>query len=702
MSIEQELRQSLIQKLSENKYNQSLAIGDFYVSPKIKWDLCTSVLNGHHLLIVGPTGSGKSTLALGIAQLLGEREAAKNCPMNCAPAHYECPWCQIKGNSDVIIKSGSARAVRIQASYQLSVEELLGGPDPEMVLKYGLQDIRAFQPGKILRAQHGILIIDGIDQLSGSAQAILRYFLEGELVLPEYDETIPLDTVVVATVTPEGLKKLDSSIRDHFDIVNLDYLESYSQEQKLLTVTNKELGKKAIEIVRQTRLDERLERGASTRALIKFGDVLNSFEQIGGSNSQVDRFYRAAQLALPHRIRLDASIKGTISREQVVEEHLQKVWGNVNRLRNEISSYLPPEALANLSEQIAMNEEFRKALSKGHLRTFLKLVQDNPDTEIGKLYHQVLEELTAQRELDQTTGTGSSNLEMEAIKLSIAKLEEQHIFERDTDGWRLAEQGVSFLIKRITPRFSASQDGGEAEGNHKVGRITSRSGGKVTGVRPFALGDCYRDLALRETLRQAIRHRHTEVQRKDIQILQKEKRVRVDVILCIDVSGTMAQLEKYWLSKRIAMQLGVTYLNHGDQVGVVAFSNDAIRISKLTNNRHHLAKNILDLEISLNSFTNLGAGLDLAGRTLSYGGGKSGGRQVIVISDGEVTAPRENPEQFVIKQALSLRRQGILITAVCLNEQNANPQVMRKVAKVGGGRFYLLDGDGLSLGNNRL
>lgn len=702
MSIQQELRQSLVNKLSENSFNQNLMIGNYYVSAKNRWDLCTSILNGHHLLIVGPTGSGKSTLALGIAQLLGSRSVAENCPMSCAPAEYECPWCQIKGNSGVQTKSGSQRAIRIQASYQLSVEELMGGPDPEMVLKYGLKDIRAFQPGKILRAQHGLLIIDGIDQLSGSIQAILRYFLEGELVLPEYDETIPMDTVVVATVTPEGLTRLGSSIRDHFDVVKLDYLESYSEELKLLPVINQELGKKALEIVRQTRQDDRLERGASTRALIQLADVINSFELMGGNNSQVERFYKAAQLALPHRIKLDTAVKGTISREKVVEDHLRQVWGNVNRISTVASTYLPPEALANLSEQIAMNEEFRKALSRGHLRTFLKLVKDDPFSEIGKLYHQILEELIAQHQHDDATGASDKNLEMEAIKLSIAKLEEKHIFERDADGWRLAEQGMSFLIKRITPQFTANPEGGDAEGNHKVGRIMSRSGGKVTGVRPFALGDCYRDLALRETLRQAIKHRHTEVQRKDIQILQREKRVRVDVILCIDVSGTMAQLEKYWLSKRIAMQLGFTYLNHGDQVGVVAFSNDGVRVLKLTKNRHQLAQKIMGLEISLNSFTNLGAGLDLAGRTLSYGGGKSGGRQVIVISDGEVTAPKENPEQFVIKQALSLRRQGILITTVCLNEKNANPQMMRKVAKVGGGRFYLLDGDGLSLGNNRL
>ncbi|MFZ3373224.1 MAG: VWA domain-containing protein [Desulfitobacteriaceae bacterium] len=702
MSIRQELRQSLAEKLKTKSFNQDLMIGNFYVSAKNRWDLVTSILTGHHILIVGPTGCGKTTLALGIAELLGSHTVAEDCPMSCAPTHNDCPWCQVKGNSGKKVKIGLERAVRIQASYQLSAEELMGGPDPEMVLKYGLKDIRAFLPGKILRAQHGILIIDGLDQLSGSTQSILRYFLEGELVLPEYDEIIPMDTVVVATVTPEGLTRLDGSMRDHFDVVKLDYLESYSEEMKLLPAINQDLAKKAIEIVRQTRQDLRLERGASSRALIQLANVINSFELMGGNSSVVERFSKAVQLALPHRIRLDASVKGTISREQVVEEHLRQLWGNVKQVRNDVAPYLPPEALANLAEQIAMNEEFRKALSKGHLRTFLQLVKNNPTSEIAKLYHQIMQELISRGDFQEAGETAIKKLELEAVKLSIEKLEEEHIFERDADGWRLAEQGVALLIKRLTPQFSLSQEGGDAEGNHKVRRITARVDGKVIGVRPFVLGDCYRDLALRETLRQAIKHQHREVHRKDIQIQQREKRVRVDVILCIDVSGTMAQLEKYWLSKRIAMQLGLTYLNHGDQVGVVAFANDAVRISKLTNNKHHLTKNILGLEISSNSFTNIGAGLEMAGRTLAYSGGKSGGSQVIVISDGEATAPRDNPEQFVIKQASSLRRQGILVTTVCLNEKNANPLLMRKVAKVAGGRFYLLDGEGFSLGNDRI
>lgn len=696
--VRQELARGLRAKLSAAIRSQDLTLGGFRVPARTYWELSSSLLSGHHLLVVGPIGSGKTTLALGVASLLGPRVMAASCPMGCTPGQPECPWCQATGQQGEITWTGIERAVRIQASPQLSAEEMLGGPDPQLAMQYGFKDIRAFRAGKMLRAQHGVLVIDGLDHLPGRVQTLLRYFLEGEMVLPEYDTALELDTLVVATVSPEGLGRLGGSIKDHFDVIEVNYLDSFADEQNCLPQGELDRGalRQVLELVRLSRDDQRLSRGASTRAAVKLAEVLNAYHQVLPGNA-VDALPKAAQLALPHRIRLTTAASASTTTEAVVAELVdQLLAGGQVRQGGE---YLPAEVLEILAEEVAMNEEFRRALSKGHLNTFLQLVKDDPGSEMGRLFQRVLAEVEAEVAQGQLAGKNQRQLELEAVRRAINLLEQQQIFQRDQQGWRLAQQGVGLLIQRLTPQLTAVLEGAESDGNHRLGRKVSPLSGEMVGVRPFALGDRYRDVALRDSLRQAIRHRHRRVERNDVQVWQREKRTRLDVVIAVDISGTMAQLEKYWLSKRVAVQLALAYLRHGDRVGVVAFANEGRRVQRLSLDQHRVTEAVVNLEIDLNSFTNISSALDQSWRTLAAAPGSPGARQVILISDGEATAPKDGPEQQALTQALRLHRDGVVLSTVCLNEQNANPRLMAKLARVGGGRFYLLGPDGFTRGS---
>ncbi|MBI4620349.1 MAG: hypothetical protein HY739_09340, partial [Desulfobacterales bacterium] len=65
-------------------------------------------------------------------------------------------------------------------------------------------------------------------------------------------------------------------------------------------------------------------------------------------------------------------------------------------------------------------------------------------------------------------------------------------------------------------------------------------------------------------------------------------------------------------------------------------------------------------------------------------------QHIILISDGDATAPHPSPEKYAIREAIKTARKGITISCVCINEESANPQIMKKISRIGKGRIYMI------------
>ena len=153
----------------------------------------------------------------------------------------------------------------------------------------------------------------------------------------------------------------------------------------------------------------------------------------------------------------------------------------------------------------------------------------------------------------------------------------------------------------------------------------------------------------------------------------------------------MDQLEKLWYGKESAIALALASANYGDRVGLVTFSNMAKVVSDLTKNTYKLTARVLDLELQENAFTNIGYGL-LTARGLFSRYSKGHSKQhIILVSDGDATAPHPSPAGFAIKEAAKTIRKGITISCICINEENANVDLMNKIARIGRGRTTIIE-----------
>jgi Mg-chelatase subunit ChlD len=96
-----------------------------------------------------------------------------------------------------------------------------------------------------------------------------------------------------------------------------------------------------------------------------------------------------------------------------------------------------------------------------------------------------------------------------------------------------------------------------------------------------------------------------------------------------------------------------------------------------------------------NAFTNIGFAIAKACSLLAHYPKGKAKQHIIVVSDGDATAPHPSPEKYALSQAAVASRRSITISSVCIAQQSSNPDLMRKIAKIGKGRTYLVGAEEL-------
>ena len=287
---------------------------------------------GRNLLIVGPPGVGKTTMAKNVSQLLPKIEV-NDCPYNCSPDKPVCPAC-IKGTvSSRKTISGMERFVRVQGSPDLTAEDLIGDIDPALAIKYGPLSIEAFTPGKIFKANNGVMFFDELNRAPEKLQNALLQALQERLVtIGSYDVDLEANFIFIATMNPEdsSTESLSDVLLDRFDVVYMQYPETQENEEIIVEQNSQhfiefpdDVRKLAVMFVRDLRDSDRLEKLPSVRASIGLFERAQTNAMIKGKHAvEWQDVQDVLASVLSHRIKLKPSAQYLQTPQELIQEQL--------------------------------------------------------------------------------------------------------------------------------------------------------------------------------------------------------------------------------------------------------------------------------------------------------------------------------------------------------------------------------------------
>lgn len=319
----------------QKKFMEKEPFPDVLGQGETKQQVKSALLMDRHIIISGPPGVGKTTFARNVAKLLPEI-TVNDCEFNCNPKQPVCPRCiakQIKKTKKI---KGVGRFIRIQGSPDLTVEDLLGDIDPIKALKFGPLTIEAFTPGKIFKANNGILFFDEVNRCPEKLQnALLQVLQEGKATIGSYVVDLPANFIFIGTMNPEdtSTERLSDVFVDRFDVVNMGYPESLDIEKKIVVSQGKKLEVKfpdglielAVLFVRILRENKDLEKKPSVRASIGLYERAQANAFLDSRKTvNAEDVANAVVSVLSHRIELKPSVKYLQSNEEFLRKEIRQ------------------------------------------------------------------------------------------------------------------------------------------------------------------------------------------------------------------------------------------------------------------------------------------------------------------------------------------------------------------------------------------
>jgi MoxR-like ATPase len=237
-------------------------------------DLIAALVSGAHVLFFGPSGAGKTSLAKDLWELFPKGVwIVEGCPVLDHPLSLvepavaarfpACPICRRRfapggdlAKFDptivdparvpaefVVLREGFGFA-RVQGSSEVFPDHLTGNINLRKLEEVGdPMSPLVLEPGKLLQANRGFLLVDEIGKLPlGTQNVLLQAFQEGTVTPSKSRESFPAGFVAVATSNLSDLDNINDPLSDRLTSLHVGFNDRHADNRRIVELGRERTG----------------------------------------------------------------------------------------------------------------------------------------------------------------------------------------------------------------------------------------------------------------------------------------------------------------------------------------------------------------------------------------------------------------------------------------------------------------------------
>jgi Mg-chelatase subunit ChlD len=264
------------------------------------------------------------------------------------------------------------------------------------------------------------------------------------------------------------------------------------------------------------------------------------------------------------------------------------------------------------------------------------------------------------------------------IQENIEQLQQRKLINNQGE---ILEKGLSLasLVLYIEELDNLIPKGMLGERIHKKSFIY----GDKEDIKQYKKHDRYRDIAIKKSLKLAIKRNHKQLRKEDLRSFEKQSRGQIFVIYALDASGSMKG-KKIGTCKKAGIALAYKAINEKDKVGLIVFGSDVRKEIKPT----------LDFGLLLKSITNIKAlketniALTIK-KSIELFPASEVTKHLILITDAMPTIGKE-PEIETLEAVSLAKLNEITISLIGIKLDEKGKNLAERITQLGGGKFYIV------------
>ncbi len=207
--------------------------------------------------------------------------------------------------------------------------------------------------------------------------------------------------------------------------------------------------------------------------------------------------------------------------------------------------------------------------------------------------------------------------------------------------------------------------------------------GEKGNVRNFKKHDRYKDIAIKSSVRKALRRGHKKLESGDLQVFERDSRGKIYIIYGLDASGSMKG-KKIELCKRAGIALAYKAIDEMDNVGLLVFGSEVEDAVYPTTDFSQFIKAIV--KIRPMKQTNIALTIE---RAIEMFPRENLTKHLVLITDAVPTVG-DDPNKNTLNLVERASAYGITISVIGIDLNKEGTELAKRIVEIGSGRLYVV------------